>query len=166
VHDYRIGVFIFVVCALVSGGLKAADRPEAGRASSESIERGRYLVLITGCNDCHTPNYLNNGGKTPETDRLVGAKLGWRGPWGTAYATNLRLYFNELTEEQWVEIASEIQRKPPMPYYSLNAMKQADLEAIYRYIRFLGPAGNPAPPFVPPGREPPKPYVILPGDPN
>jgi mono/diheme cytochrome c family protein len=163
VNDYRTGVFIFVVCVLVSGALKAADRSEAGRASSEDIDRGRYLVMISGCNDCHTPNFLTSGGKTPEKDRLVGTKLGWRGPWGTTYATNLRLYFSGVTEEQWLYIASEIQRKPPMPYYSLNAMKQSDLKAIYRYIRFLGPAGNAAPPFVSPGKEPPKPYVTLPG---
>jgi mono/diheme cytochrome c family protein len=166
VHGYRIVAFVFVVCVLISGGLKAADRPEAGSTSSKDIERGRYLVMIAGCNDCHTPNFLTNGGKTPEKDRLVGAKLGWRGPWGTTYATNLRLYFSEVTEEQWLHIASEIQRKPPMPYYSLNAMRLADLKAIYRYIQFLGPAGNPAPPFVPSGKTPPKPYVVLPGDPN
>ena len=47
----------------------AADSP--ARSSSKialgrEIERGRYVVAISGCNDCHTPNFLMNGGKTPQ----------------------------------------------------------------------------------------------------
>jgi mono/diheme cytochrome c family protein len=141
----------------------AADAKSAGkRASAKDIERGRYLVMIAGCNDCHTENFLVSGGKTPEQDRLTGTKLGWRGPWGTTYPPNLRLYFNEVTEDQWVQVAREIERRPPMPYFSLNAMSQADVRAMYRYIRFLGPAGEPAPKFVPPGKEPAQPYVQFP----
>ncbi|MEJ2396973.1 MAG: cytochrome C, partial [Gammaproteobacteria bacterium] len=30
------------------------------------LERGRYLVRIGGCNDCHTAGYAESGGKTPE----------------------------------------------------------------------------------------------------
>ena len=53
--------------------------------------RERYLITIAGCNDCHTPNYPQSGGKTPEKEWLTGDALGWRGPWGTTYAPNLRL---------------------------------------------------------------------------
>lgn len=80
--------------------------------------------------------------------------MGWRGPWGTTYPTNLRLYFQEITEGQWVQIAKEMQRRPPMPYFSLNAMSQADVRAMYAFIRSLGPAGKPAPAFVPPDKVP------------
>jgi mono/diheme cytochrome c family protein len=139
---------------------KAAAKP----ASSKQIERGRYVVMITGCHDCHTPGFLVNGGKTPEKDYLVGGKLGWRGPWGTTYPANLRLYFQAMEEDQWVQVAKEIQRRPPMPYFSLNAMSDADVRAIYKYIRSLGPAGEPAPKFLPPDKEPPKPYVQFPAE--
>ena len=30
------------------------------------VKRGRYLVQIGGCNDCHTPAYPEKGGKVPE----------------------------------------------------------------------------------------------------
>jgi mono/diheme cytochrome c family protein len=143
----------------------AADAPAksaAKPASSKQVERGRYLVRIAGCNDCHTPNFMVNGGKTPESDHLIGNTLGWRGPWGTTYPTNLRLYFQSMTEDMWVQMAKEIQRRPPMPYFSLNAMSETDVRAIYKYVRYLGPAGVPAPSFIPADKEPPKPYVQFP----
>jgi hypothetical protein len=49
-----------------------------------------------------------------------------------------------------------------MPFFSLNAMTEGDVRAIYKYIRWLGPAGVPAPNFVPPDKEPPPPYVQFP----
>lgn len=137
----------------------AADTAQPAKRTDRTIERGRYLVDIAGCNDCHTEGFMTKGGKVPEGERLTGSGLGWRGPWGTTYAANLRLYFQDITEEQWLKIAREIQRRPPMPYYSLNAMSEADARAVYRYIRHLGAAGKPAPSFVAGDREPPKPYV-------
>jgi mono/diheme cytochrome c family protein len=154
-----------LACAAISVSSIAADAPVPAankRASGKLLERGRYLVMITGCNDCHTPNFMLNGGKTPESERLIGGTLGWRGPWGTTYPTNLRLYFQNMTEDMWVNVAKEIQRRPPMPYFSLNAMSEKDVRAIYQYVRYLGPAGVPAPSFVPPDTEPPKPYVQFP----
>lgn len=158
-----------VVLALASAGIAvssiAADtqtKSPAKPAMSKQVERGRYLVMITGCHDCHTPDFLLNGGKTAEKDYLIGGTLGWRGPWGTTYPANLRLYFQNLSEDQWVQLAKEIQRRPPMPYFSLNAMAEADVRAIYRYIRHLGSAGAPAPQFLPPDKEPPRPYVQFP----
>ena len=143
----------------------AADPPERSipkGPGGRTIERGEYLVMITGCHDCHTPNFLVNGGKATQAEYLVGGKLGWRGPWGTTYPANLRLVFQTMSEDQWVAMAKEIQRRPPMPFFSLNAMSEGDVRAIYRYIRWLGPAGVPVPAYVPPDKEPPQPYVQFP----
>jgi mono/diheme cytochrome c family protein len=142
----------------------SADTPVKSRttASDKEIERGRYIVAISGCHDCHTPGYLVNGGKVPQKDWLTGSAMGWRGTWGTTYSANLRLYFQEMTEDQWVQLAREIRRRPPMPYYSLNAMSQSDMRSMYKFIRSLGPAGKPAPQFVPPDKTPPQPYVQFP----
>ena len=60
------------------------------------VERGKYLVSISACDDCHTPNYGLSGGKVPEKDWLTGDSLGWQGPWGTTYAPNLRLFFQSV----------------------------------------------------------------------
>jgi mono/diheme cytochrome c family protein len=165
----RIIITLRFVTALASVALSvpaiAAGKAAKSTAKTETkadIERGRYLVAVAGCNDCHTPGFLVQGNKVPQKDWLTGGVLGWRGPWGTTYPANLRLYFQEITEEQWVQVAKEIQRRPPMPYYSLNQMAESDVRAMYRYIHSLGPAGKPAPKYVPPDKVPPQPYVQFP----
>jgi len=127
-----------------------------------SIERGRYIARIAGCNDCHTPGYPESGGKVPERDWLVGSSLGWRGPWGTTYASNLRLYMQQKTEAQWVATAHTSQFRPPMPWFALRDMSEQDLRALYRFVRHLGPAGAAAPSFVPPDKVPQGPAVEFP----
>lgn len=141
----------------------AAACADPDKAAGE--ERGRYLVKIAGCNDCHTPGYLMSNGDVPEAQWLLGDSFGWRGPWGTTYAANLRLLLSGLTEEQWVAYARGLKTRPPMPWFTLNEMHEADLIDIYRFVRKLGAAGVKAPPFVPPDKEPPPPYATFPSPP-
>ena len=131
-------------------------------AKDKDIERGRYLVGIAGCNDCHTPGFALKGGKVAEAQWLTGDALGWRGAWGTTYAPNLRLYMQTLKEEEWVKKAKTLTTRPPMPWFNLHRMSERDLRAVYRYVRYLGPAGKPAPDYVPPERTPAQPYVQFP----
>ena len=70
-----------------------AQQPKKNAAA---IERGRYLVKIAGCNDCHTPGYAQAGGSVPENKWLMGDTLGYQGPWGTTYPVNLRLYMQDI----------------------------------------------------------------------
>src|SRR5258708_12156166 len=59
---------------------------------SAQIERGRYMVLTGHCNNCHTIGYAPKEGSVPEKDWLLGSRPpGWRGLWGTTYASTLRL---------------------------------------------------------------------------
>ena len=127
-----------------------------------SIDRGRYLVKIAGCNDCHTPGYAQAGGNIPEKQWLTGDQVGFRGPWGTTYPVNLRLRMQQLTEDEWVKIGHTAQFRPPMPWFALRDMTAQDLRAIYRFTRYLGPAGEPAPAYMPPDQEPKGPYVLFP----
>ena len=89
----------------------------AGQAASskrdDAVERGRYLVSVLGCHDCHTPWKAGEKGPEPDMSRMLsghpqGRKLkpaaglvdGWMyagsetntafsGPWGISYAMNL-----------------------------------------------------------------------------
>ncbi len=133
---------------------------------AQAIERGRYVAKTSGCNDCHTAGYAPSGGKVPEKDWLTGDALGWRGDWGTTYPTNLRTYMQSLTEEQWVKVAKTIETRPPMPWFALHDLSEQDLRAFYRFVRHLGPAGGPAPAYVPPGQVPSGPYIQFPGAPK
>jgi Cytochrome c. len=126
-------------------------------AKKAMVERGRYLIATSGCNDCHTPGYMQKDGKVPESEWLTGESMGWQGPWGTTYAANLRLALSQMTEQQWLARARGAYR-PPMPGPSLHAMTDADLRAIYRYVKSLPLKGNPAPAYVPPGGQVATPY--------
>ena len=108
---------------------------------SDEAKRGRYLVQITGCNDCHTAGYAESGGKVEESKWLTGDRLGWRGPWGTTYAANLRLTVKDMSADQFVILARSPLR-PPMPWFNLRDMKDSDVKAIYAYLKHLGPAGE------------------------
>jgi mono/diheme cytochrome c family protein len=131
----------------------------AAQADDPLIERGRYLSKIAGCNDCHTAGYMQKNGDVPEQAWLLGDNIGWRGPWGTTYAINLRLYLQPMSEAQWLAVARNKPARPPMPWYVLREMEDDDLRALYRFIRHLGPAGTSAPGFVPPDQEPTTAYI-------
>ena len=146
----------------------AAQTPKttAFKADPQQVERGRYLVKVAGCNDCHTAGYAMSAGKVPESQWLTGDKLGWKGPWGTTYPANLRLYMSPLSEAAWVSNAKSLKTRPPMPWFALHDMTERDLKAIYHYVKWLGPAGDSAPAYVPPGKEPRTPVVQFPAAPN
>ena len=160
--------FVFVGFWSVNAALADANTPLEHKSGYDmkTVERGRYLLRSSGCNDCHTAGYAPSEGKTPEELWLTGDTFGWRGPWGTTYASNLRLFANQLTEEQWVAMAKTLKRRPPMPWFNLNAMTAEDLGAMYQFLRYLGPAGTPAPAYVPPDQEPSGPYATFPAPPQ
>ena len=143
----------------------AADAAEQKGQQAAALARGKYLVQIGGCNDCHTPGYVQTDGKVEEKLWLTGTPLGWRGPWGTTYASNLRLLLQSMSEEQWLKDA-RAPRRPPMPWFNLAAMSDKDLRAIYAYVRKLGSAGDPAPAYLPPDQEPKGPFVSFPAPPK
>ena len=131
-----------------------------------SIERGRYLVTIAGCNDCHTEGYAEAKGDVPESEWLKGSAVGFCGPWGTSYALNLRLYVSAMTEDEWVAYVKDVIHLawPPMPGYAVLKMEQADVRSLHKFIVSLGKAGDPAPYRTPHGMDPgPGPHVIFPG---
>ncbi len=155
------------------GALLMASVPNSAGAALESseldpakVERGRYVISTSGCNDCHTSGFAQSAGNVPESNWLSGDSLGWRGPWGTTYPANLRRLIASLSEDQWVIFARNLQSRPPMPWFNLRYMSEDDLRAIHHYVRYLGPTDDPVPEYVPPEREPPPPYVVFPSPPQ
>lgn len=105
--------FIALLCSSVAG---FAREPAPKQGKSAAAERGRYLVTLGGCNDCHSPKVFTPQGPRPDEKRLlsghpadekmpevpaglIGPKqwgalttndlTAWVGPWGTSYAANL-----------------------------------------------------------------------------
>jgi len=138
--------------------------PLAAQADSDqpSLERGRYIAVIGGCNDCHTAGYSQSAGKLPQTEWLKGSQVGYQGPWGTSYAVNLRIYMAGKSEDEWKSLSATFQTRPPMPWASIHSMTEVDRVSLYRFIRALpGDIGKPAPDAAAPGQEPSAPYVVF-----
>jgi mono/diheme cytochrome c family protein len=151
-------IAVLAACALSFAAVEAAAQATKSAAKDPAVARGRYLVKIAGCNDCHTPGYPQQAGKVPEAEWLTGVPTGFSGPWGTTYAVNLRLLLNSLSEAQWMTYARK-ETRPPMPWFNLRDMTDQDVRAIYRYVKAMGPAGKPAPAYLPPGQKPTTPYI-------
>ncbi len=96
-----------------------------------------------GCNSCHTPDFMIKRANIPEEDWLVGGTLGFRGPYGTAYPTNLRLLLNNITEDEWLVLAKQMRKDSPMAWIMLSKAVDQDLRAIYAFVKHLGPKGTP-----------------------
>jgi mono/diheme cytochrome c family protein len=109
------------------------------------LQRGQYIATISGCNDCHTPGTLYGA---PDFDRtLAGSELGWQGPWGVTYASNLTPDV-ETGLGGWTD--GEIERAlrsgvkkdgtpvgPPMPWPDFARLSPDDMAALIAYLRGL-----------------------------
>ena len=111
-----IAAAILLTAVISTATLDAQGSSTGGAASSakpSQIARGKYLVDIMGCHDCHTPMKLGpNGPEWDMTRALSGhpeslvmppapeqklpwmASMGmtmtaWNGPWGTSFTRNL-----------------------------------------------------------------------------
>jgi mono/diheme cytochrome c family protein len=143
----------------------AGNMAAAGDATADAaqVARGRYMVQTGHCNNCHTAGYTATEGRMPEARWLMGSgPLGWRGPWGTTYASNLRINVNRMSEAGWVAYVQALKARPPMPFWSTAATTPQDLGAMYRFIQQLGPAGEPAGEYLPPDQEPKPPFIQYP----
>jgi mono/diheme cytochrome c family protein len=155
--------------SLGAGSTKSETKAEPA-ASKSVVERGRYLAITMGCNDCHTPGALFGG---PDFSReLSGSDVGWRGPWGTSFARNLTPD-PETGLGAWTadEIANALRsgvRKdgtvllPPMPWPNTAQMSEPDLRALVAYLRSLPPVKHKVTRAVPPGGEYAGPAIVLP----
>ena len=60
-----VGVACFVA-TVASQMHTPPSRSAVAQSEPTPVERGRYLVQIAGCNDCHTAGYVQAGGSIPE----------------------------------------------------------------------------------------------------
>jgi hypothetical protein len=160
-----IALFALLLSLTVAPSLRTGASA-APRSRDPSVQRGRYLVAF-GCNDCHTPGWRETDGAIPVRDWMTGSKIGYRGPWGTYYAANVRLEFQEMTEEQWLFMVRTRGGHWPMVWHDLRALTADDQRSIYRFIKSLGPRGVQVPADLPPWKEPRTKYMwVLPSTPN
>ena len=147
-----------VISAETPENQKSKTTAQGPSKTTPQMAQGRYLVMMSGCNDCHTRGYLQSEGKVAEPDWLTGESVGWYGPWGTTYSINLRLFMQYLSEDAWIKFSRAARSRPAMPWWELHEMKEQDLRAILLFVKNLGPKGAIAPAYLPPGQKPKPPY--------
>jgi len=125
-----------------------------------SVERGLQVSIVGGCNDCHTEGYNESAGKIDPAKALKGTAIGWQGPWGTTYPSNILLVLKDMSEDDFVAYARSFTALPPMPFYNVHAMDESDLRSFYLYVKSLGEPGPAMPEALPPGVEPKTPYYV------
>lgn len=143
-------------------GLMGLGMIATAEAAEVSAKRGAQVAITSGCHDCHTAGYLESGGKIDPAAALKGTGLGWQGPWGTTYPTNLRLVARDKgSEEAFLDYARTFHAKPPMPFFNVHAMDEGDIRSLYQYIVSLGEPGEASPQALAPGEEPKTPYIVV-----
>jgi hypothetical protein len=145
--------------AVLLATVDASSPPAASTAAT--IARGRALVVYGTCNDCHTTGWRDTDGAVPVSRWLTGSAVGFRGWWGTSYPTNVRLDFQVMSVDRWIQAVRTRAGHPPMVWQDLRQLPVTDLRAIYVFVKSLGPAGAPAPAAVEPWREPKTRFVDM-----
>ena len=107
-----LGAGVTRLTAQASGAAQA--KPAAAKpAGAAAVARGKYLVDIGGCHDCHTPHKMGADGPEPDMSLMlsghpasmtlppppqlsgpwmfagIGPFTAWAGPWGISYTRNL-----------------------------------------------------------------------------
>ena len=146
----------------------------AASADESQIERGKYLVTIGSCNDCHTPGYFL--GKPDFSRTLAGSEVGFAIPGlGAFVGRNLtpdkETGLGDWTDDQIISaftagIRPDGRRLAPiMPWQGLSHLTSDDARAIVAYLRSLPPVKNAVPgPFGPKEIPSTLVFVIVPGE--
>ena len=154
-------LFLFILAIVSAALISCAKQTPASAPLTEAdqLARGKYLVTVLGCNDCHTPGYFY--GAPDETRKLSGSELGWKGPWGVSYPRNLtpepQTGIGAWSEADIMNAIRTGKRPdgrmllPPMPWPDLAALTDEDAAAIAKYLKTLTPVSHKMPDIVPPG---------------
>ncbi len=162
--------------------------------AEDPVARGKYLVTIGGCHDCHSPKtFTPEGVPMPDMSRALSGHIAdspyptwtpadlqrnvmfmgdpmmtaWAGPWGVSFASNItpdvETGIGEWTEADFIQAIRTGKHQgqpngrdilPPMPWQSMKEMTDADLKAMWAYMRTVPAVKNQAPLPVPPSAPP------------
>lgn len=107
-----VTVIALAACSKESKQAPQEQQPKAAQVSP--ADRGKHLVLVSGCHDCHTPLKMGQNGPEPDFARalsghpealamppapelppgpwlvaVAATNTAWSGPWGVSFTANL-----------------------------------------------------------------------------
>jgi mono/diheme cytochrome c family protein len=133
--------------------------PSPIAAADAQLERGKYLVTLGGCNDCHTPGYFL--GKPDMARFLGGSDAGFALPGLGVFVPSNLTPDKETGLGSWsrAQIVAALttgkrpdgrQLAPIMPWRAFAKLTPADAETIAAYLQSLPPVRHAVPgPFGP-----------------
>jgi mono/diheme cytochrome c family protein len=136
-----------IVAALATAPLL----PSPASADDARVSRGRYLVTIAGCSDCHTPGALLG---SPDMKRyLGGSDVGFAIPGAGVFVGQNLTPDKETGLGKWTDgqiIAAFRTGKTPegrelspvMPYPALSHLSDDDAQAIVAFLKSLPAVSN------------------------
>jgi len=133
---------IFPVKYIMRNDPQPITAPVASPDVSDPVKRGRFLVNLTGCTDCHTP-VDNHHAPIPGLEFSGGQVL--QAPWGTVASSNLTPdpsgipYYDEATFIKAMRSGAVGTRElnKTMPWSVLGNMTDEDLAGILAYLKTL-----------------------------
>lgn len=134
------------IAALSLASAAAAD-------DAAKIERGKYLVTVVGCSDCHTPGVFL--GKPDFSRALSGSDVGFAMPglgyfWGANITPDDDTGLGKWSEDEIVTALRTGVRPdgrilaPVMPWMSYASLTDEDAHAMAAYLKSLAPIRNDA----------------------
>ena len=131
-----------IAAAMTAGALSAAQ------AADQQIERGKYLVTVAGCSDCHTPGAFL--GKPDMIRFLGGSDVAFEIPGLGAFAGSNITPDNETGIGNWTieQITAALQTgtrpdgralAPIMPWRAFADLTKGDVIAIAAFLKSLPP---------------------------
>jgi mono/diheme cytochrome c family protein len=149
--------------------LMAAGAVDA-RAADAQVARGKYLVSVISCSDCHTDGSLI--GKPDTAHFLGGSSIGFQMPGlGYFYGSNLtpdnETGLGSWTLEQIVAALTKGVRPdgrelaPIMPWRSFANMTPEDALAVATYLKSLPPVNHKVPGPFGDSEKPTSPYMTV-----
>lgn len=161
----------FPAALILSLGL-ATLAPPAARADDAQTQRGKYIVSVAGCGDCHTPGTFI--GKPDPTRFLGGSDVAFEIPGLGAFAganitPDMETGIGKWTPEQIIAAfqtgvtpAGKI-LAPIMPWKDFANLSPDDAMAVAMYLKSIPPVSQKVPgPFKPGDKTTMLMYRILP----
>jgi len=135
---------IFPVKYIMRNAPQPITSPVASPDLSDPVNRGRFLVNLVGCADCHTP--VDNHHQSIPGMGFSGGQL-FKVPWGTVASANLTPdpsgipYYDQTMFINAMRTGAVGSRElnKVMPWSVLRNMTDQDLAGIFAYLKTLKP---------------------------
>jgi mono/diheme cytochrome c family protein len=135
---------IFPVKYLIRTVPEPLEAPVAQADLSTAEKRGKYLVTIAGCTDCHTPQ--DDKGQPIAGLEFAGGFV-LDGPWGRVASANITQdpsgipYYDDALFMQVMRTGYVKARKinQIMPWHTYRGMTDEDLAAVFAYVKTFKP---------------------------